>query len=221
MLMKAVIFDLDNTLYDAEQYFSGAFAEISEYLSEKYSVNRSEVYKRLMKLWREKTSMYAYLFNDLLDSFNIKNELNNVIRLFNEFNGQLETYPDVIPTIRELKKRDYKLGIITDGNVKRQKRKIQILKIADFFDVVMYTKEFRCRKPSHIPFLKALEKLNIDSQNAFYVADNPKVDFEGAKKVGIRTIRIFRGEFKDIPSNEYIDFEINSLTELLKIVSED
>jgi len=220
MFMIAVIFDLDNTLYDAEEFFSGAFAKISNYLSAKYGISQIKIYKRLMKLWREKTSMYGYLFNDLLNNFGIVGEIGNLVKLFNEYEGEIKPYSDVIPTLRKLREKKCKLGIVSDGTVERQKKKIKILGIADFFDAIIYTKEIGSPKPSHIPFLKALEKLSVIPQNSFYVADNPKIDFVGAKKIGMRTVRILRGEFRSIPSSKDVDFEIENFDELIKVVKD-
>lgn len=216
--MIAVVFDLDNTLYDTKQYFLGAFNKIAEYLSKKYQIPKQKVYKKLVSIWEEKTSMYPHLFDDLLSFLDLEKELENVIKIFNEYSGKLKPYFDVISTLRELRNKNFKLGIITDGNVKRQKRKIKLLRIADFFDVIIFTKEFGSPKPSHTPFLKTLEELSVGQQNSFYVGDNPLVDFEGAKKVGMRTVRILRSEFKNVPSNKYVDFEIEDFNKLIEIV---
>ena len=62
-----------------------------------------------------------------------------------------------------------------------------------------------------------MKDLNINPEKSFYIADNPLVDFKGAKEAGFNTIRIKRGEFSHIPPNEDIDTEINSLNELLDI----
>ncbi len=215
--MKAIIFDLDNTLYDAEQYYIGAFKRTANYLSGKYNLSKQEIYKRLVNLWKEKTSMYSRLFNDLLDFFNLGNELENVIKIFNNYDGEIKPYPDVIPTVKELKKRNCKLGIITDGNVERQKRKIKSLGLDRFFDAIVFTKELDNPKPSEIPFREAMDKLKAIPQNSLYVGDNPLIDFEGAKKVGMKTIRVLKGGFRDIPENRYIDYEINELKELLNM----
>jgi len=219
--MKAVVFDLDNTLFDSEQYFSGAFKSISEYLAKKCRSNQSDIHDKLMKLWNEKTSMYPHLFEELLNSLGLENELENIIKIFNEYDGKLKPYQDVIPTLKELKKRNYKLGIVTDGNVERQKRKIKSLGFADFFDIIVFTKELNNPKPSEIPFQEVINKLEVSPQKSFYVGDNPLIDFEGAKKVGLKTIRILIGEFKGLPRNEYIDYEINNLKELLNIVGSE
>lgn len=216
--MKAVIFDLDNTLYNVEQYYLGAFKEIAEYLSKKYNLHRQEIYNKLVNIWREKTSMYHYLFTELLNFFNLENELEDVIKIFNNYDSELNPYPEVIPTLEELKKRNYKLGIITDGNIDRQKRKIKLLGLEQFFEIIVFTKELDNPKPSEIPFQEVVNKLKIIPQESFYVADNPLIDFEGAKKVGMKTVRILRGEFKNIVKNKYIDHEVNELKELLRVV---
>lgn len=216
--MNAVLFDLDNTLYDVEQYFFGAFRMISEYLSKKYGVPRQNIYKKLVEIWKEKTSMYPRLFNDLLNFFKIdEKEVQNLLKLFNGYDGRIKPYPDTVPTLNALREKGYKLGLITDGNSERQERKIKLLNIQHFFNVITYTKEIE-PKPSPVSYLKTLKKLDVDPPNAFYVADNPLIDFEGAKKAGIKTIRILKGEFAKLLKNEYIDFEIRGLDEVLKLL---
>jgi len=219
--VKAVLFDLDNTLYDTQQYFIGAFESISKYVSSEYALPEQKIYKTLGKLWQKKTSMYPYLFNDLLKLLQIKQDnpevIDALVRLFNGYAGNIELYPDVLPTLQELRGRLYKLGIITDGTVERQKRKIELLKLEPLFDVIIYTKEIES-KASPTPFLAALARLNVKAPDAYYIADNPLIDFKGAKEVGIKTIRILRGEYTKIPRNEYIDFEVEKLEELLEII---
>jgi len=216
--MKAVLFDLDNTLYDAQQYFLGAFNDISKYISAKHSLHQQEVYKTLVGLWREKTSMYPYLFNDLLTFLHLSQDsLKSIIKIFNDYSGVIEPYPDVIPTLRALQARNYKLGVVTDGNVERQKRKIELLTLEPFFDAIIYTKEIES-KPSALPFSRALYKLKVKPSAALYVGDNPLLDFKGAKEAGIKTIRILQGEFAKVPGKEDIDFEIEGPNELLELL---
>lgn len=217
--MKTVIFDLDNTLYDAKQYFSGAFKQISTYLSKKYDVSQDKIYNGLMELWKEKTSMYPYLFNDLLSTYEIENELQNIVKMFNSYDGEIVPYEDAISTIKTLKEKKCKLGIITNGDVIKQKRKITSLKFENLFDKIIYTKEIGCPKPLPDSFNKALVELSSDPKESFYVGDNPLIDFEGAKKNGMITVRLLRGEFQNIPSDSSVDYEIQSLHDLIGIVN--
>jgi len=214
--MKTIFFDLDDTLYDAGQYRLGVFKEIWEYLSKKYKISQKLIYRKTRQLWKERTSMYPYLFNDLLKNLNIKENPREIVRIFNNYDGKMKPYSDTTIVLKQLKKQNYKLGIITDGNIPKQKRKIKNLGLEKFFEVIIFTKKSK-PKPSKIPFLAALKKMKIKAKNAFYAADNPLIDFEGAKKAGMKTMRLKRGEFVKVPKNKYIDFEIKELRGLLKI----
>lgn len=218
-MMVAVIFDLDYTLYDTEQFFSGAFNEIAAHMSKKHSLDKKTTYKRLIKIWKEKTSMYPFLFDDFLKETGHLTELNNIIQIFNNYCGKLEAYPETTVILQNLKSQGYRLGLVTDGNVERQKRKIRLLGLKNFFEVIIFVRNLGYFKTSSMPFRKALKKLNETPKESFCVGDNPALDFEGAKKAGMKTIRVLGGEFKELPTNKYVDYEINSLKELLEVVS--
>lgn len=217
--MKAVFFDLDNTLYDSKKYFFGAFHDIADFLQQKHSLNKEEVYDKLVEFWIEKTSMYPHLFDDLIKYFNISNEnVETFVKIFNDheiYNNQL--YSDSIPTLKKLKKENYKIGIITDGDVSRQKRKIINYNLDELVDVIVYTKTLE-PKPSKLPFIEALNKVDVVPSDGYYVADNPHLDFKGANDVGFTTIRIMRGEFMKVPNDKLVKYTINNLKELYEVL---
>lgn len=216
---KAVLFDVDNTLYNHKQYFTQAFRKISEYLSNKYKLDRNKIYYSLYRLWKKKTSMYPHLFNDALRDLNIdENEVENVVKIFNTCNAKLTSYKDIVPTLKILKKENLKLGVITDGDPERQKRKIESLGLKKFFDLLIYTSETKA-KPSAKPYEKVIGVLKEKPENVIYVGDNPELDFKGAKNIGMVTVRVRRGEFRSMPKNKYIDFEIHNMKDVLKIIA--
>ncbi|MBI4895176.1 MAG: HAD-IA family hydrolase [Candidatus Aenigmarchaeota archaeon] len=216
--MKAVIFDLDNTLYDHSKYLLGAFRDVSKYLSHKHSLNQRHVYKVLVSIWKKNTSMYPRVFNDLLDQLSIKEDVINLVNIFNAHVCNIAPYKDVRLLIKKLKKQKFLLGLITDGTVDRQKRKLSALKLQNSFDVIIFTKEIGHPKPSHKPFLQALYKLGVKPENTFYIGDNPIVDFEGSKKVGMHTIRLLKGEFRKLKKNKYIDYEVKEIIDIMKVI---
>lgn len=214
---------MDNTLYDYSIYYSGVLKKIAEYLSNKYGMSFNELYTTGLQLFKEKTSRYPMLFNDLLDKFDIPQcEISACLEIFNNFSGRIEPYKDVLPTLSELKNRGYILGLITDGNPKRQDRKIKLLGLEDYFDVIVFTYNLNSPKPSSIPYKYALKKVMkktmVYTYSVYYIGDDPRVDFKGAKEVGMKTIRILRGEFRNLQKNRYIDFEIGDMKSLLDIL---
>ncbi len=217
--MKAVLFDLDYTLYDTDKYVMGAFQDVTKYLVRKHKLSQKKIYQHLIKLWNKKTSAYPYLFNDLLEHLSLKNEnVDTIVEIFNKHEtGSFQLYPDTIPTLKRLRLEDFKLGIITDGDATRQRRKILEFGLEKLVDNITYAKNLE-PKPSSLPFTVALKKLNVKPSSAIYVADNPSIDFKGAAKIGMKTARILRGRFAKIILNDYVDYTIKNLDEIFKIL---
>lgn len=216
--MKSIIFDLDNTLFDSRQFFIGSFDVITNYISDKYNMSKDEMVCTLIKLLDEKTSMHPHLFDDFIKIHNIPfDELHSIIALFNNFNGKIYPYSDTISTLEKIQERDLKIGLVTDGDVSRQKRKLKLLKITEYFDVIIFTKELE-PKPSCIPFEQAALLLGLKPKDCVYIGDNPLLDFTGSKKIGMQTIRLQRGEFQKIQETDNIDMTIDSLDQLEGII---
>ncbi|MCK5613586.1 HAD-IA family hydrolase, partial [Candidatus Pacearchaeota archaeon] len=117
-------------------------------------------------------------------------------------------------------KDKYKTGIITNGTPQTQRKKIICLGLEDVFDVFVYTAEFDAPKPSPTCFILAADALNVDTTDSIYIGDNPLIDFQGAKKAGMYTIRLRRGEFQEISPQDYkiIDKTICSYEELSPVI---
>jgi len=214
---KAAFFDLDSTLYDARQYFCGAYREVANFLHTRYVVDEESAYSQLLSTLESRTSMYPKIFDEALANLKINSpDVPSVLKVYDSYQGKLEPYPDTLPTLSKLKERAWKLGVITDGAPERQERKLTMLGLERMFDVVIFAKSI-ASKPSTAAYSKAVELLDADPSQSFYVGDNPSLDFRGAKLAGLLTIRILKGEFVHMPSNRDIDYEINSLREVLRI----
>ena len=218
--MNVIFFDLDNTLYDSEIYYTRAFKSISEFLEKEFKVEQESSFDFLYSNWKKTTSMYNQMFDDVIDKFDLKISTSDLVKIFNEQEVyESDLFSDTIPVLQRLSNK-FKLGIITDGDVSRQKRKLRNCKLHDFANFVIYTKEIE-PKPSPKPFQHALNQLSSSTVRPFYVADNPKIDFKGAKQLNFSTIRIIRGEFQNINSDEYVDYSIETLYEIEKIIEEN
>jgi len=197
-MIKVVFFDLDNTLYDQMQYFRSGFAVISNYLSRQYALEEAEVYASLMTLHRSEGSMHRHLFDDLLAGFGLhgRSEVKNLIHLFHTAPVHaLSLYEDaaeVLPRLAE----NYILGLITNGNGAMQRRKVVALNLNSLLAIQVYTADIACPKPSPKGFQHGLSMSGSLPAESMYVGDNPYTDFGGPLAVGMKTVRILRGEFK-------------------------
>ncbi|MCK4968525.1 MAG: HAD-IA family hydrolase [Candidatus Aenigmarchaeota archaeon] len=221
-MIKAIVFDLDDTLYDEKQFVISGFSAVASYISKKYSINQNEVLKKLItvleKQGRGKT------FNIALKELNINDEkiIQILIDIYRKHKPNLSLYDDTLKTIQTLKKQGYKLGIITDGLVDVQKNKVHTLKIESFFNYIIFSDKYGIdkQKPSEFPYLKIIELMNIKNNEMVYVGDNPNKDFITAKKLGIHTIRLMKGNYKTIKlSNNYeAKYQINDLNSLINLL---
>jgi putative hydrolase of the HAD superfamily len=221
---KAVIFDLDDTLYPEMDYVISGFKVVSKYVSKKINKESEQVFNKLLKLFEEDRKN---VFNRLLEHYDIDQELvKECIDLYrNHFPG-IKLNKEIGGLLQVLKENRFKIGIITDGRPEGQWKKIKALGLEKYCDYIIVTDELggiEYRKPCEIPYKKMLQELGIQAQETIYVGDNPAKDFITANKLGMFTIMFKnnKGLYSNINvSNEYLAKttvnEIIEIKELLK-----
>jgi len=200
-LRKTVIFDLDEVLYDEKQYFYVAFDRIADFLSKQSNFSREEIRDKLGADFQKKSSMYPNLFNDLLTDYNLdQNLLTDILTLFSTVKTNLKLYHSAELLLKTLRNENFKVGLLTNGNVETQRNKVRLLKIEDYFDAIVYARQLGAsfEKPSTQAFKAVLSALSSKPEEAIYLGDNPYTDFVGAKELGIKTIRLMSGEFRGV-----------------------
>lgn len=219
-MLKAVIFDLDDTLYPEKQFVMSGFNLVSNYISDKYDFEYDLVFNILKNDFEN--GLRRKNFNTLLEKLKIKNlSLYKLIQCYREHKPSLSLYSDAETLLNEIKDK-FKLGMITDGHIITQNNKIEALEIKDYFDTIIINDISQgMSKKKQQPFITALKALKVDSESAIYVGDNPLKDFVKAKKMGIMTIRIKRdyGEYSNINvSKDYeADYVVSDLLKIIKI----
>jgi putative hydrolase of the HAD superfamily len=118
-------------------------------------------------------------------------------------------------------KRHSLIGLISDGLLAVQERKLDALGIRGLFDSVVFSDQFGrdAWKPSTRPFVEMTERLGVCPTESVYVADNPAKDFFGARKIGMKTVRVRHAEglYRSLEPKDAdyrADWEIGSLDEL-------
>lgn len=223
MVIRAVVFDLDNVLYDEKDYLLAAYRNIARFLSKHCNLSEDEVYEKLICDFEKKGSMYPKLFNDVLSDLGLsKDLLPEVLRLYASVESPLMLFSDSEPTLLSLRKLGVKLALLTNGNVNTQRNKIGLLNVERYFDVVMCSREIQAglEKPHPAVYSRLLEKLDARANEILCVGDNPFTDFSGAKQLGMLTVRLLRGEFKNVKVNggDEADFVVDVLSEIVRVV---
>jgi len=224
-MVKAVIFDLDDTLISEYEYVRSGFNHVSKILSEKYGLNEKRIYEELLSMYRENSKN---VFNRLLEKFNIpyvNEDILSLVKLYREHIPSINFYKDVIPFIDYLKTNNIKTGIITDGYAETQKIKLEKLKAYELVDYIIITDELGKEywKPHPKSFEMMRDCFNVNFDKMIYVGDNPEKDFYINSVYPIKTVRVIRENSVYI-NNKYKenireDLFVKSLCELENVIS--
>ncbi|MBU1083662.1 MAG: HAD-IA family hydrolase [Candidatus Omnitrophota bacterium] len=221
-MRKTVIFDLDNTLYDEIQFVKSGFNEVSGWMSDKFGVDKEKIYGFLMDVLD--TDGRGRVFDTVLQKIGLKETglAGKMVEVYRSHYPDISLYPETKEVLLTLKCSGYKLGIITDGDAGVQRKKVEALGIGCLFDTIIFSDEYgtQNRKPSFHPYMKALEGLGSLPEESVYVGDNPNKDFVSARKIGMGTIRIMKGEYRsvDAKTEDDADHKVRDLNGALKIL---
>ncbi len=204
-MIKLILFDLDDTLYDSEEYIKSGFRAVTSYAVEKYGIDPDTFYSFLYTLRRKYKE--KEIFSHVINFFSLDpSTVIEFISVFRSHKPRINLYKGYRNILKDLK-TVYKLALLTDGDVQVQTKKIEALRIKSIFDKIFFTAKFphSKRKPSPFCFTIIADVFKISTNEIIYVADNPFLDFIGAKKAGVFTLRVLTGEFKDLVVPSYYD----------------
>ncbi len=123
-------------------------------------------------------------------------------------------YSDAIPVLTILRKRGFRLGLITNTHWRLTDETKKVFN--RYFDVITLSYEHGYAKPHPSIFLTTLDMLGTSAKNCLHVGDDPVADIQGAKKVGMKTAFIKRGK-KKTNANMQIE-QLSELPEFLQIL---
>ena len=220
-MIKAVIFDLDNTLIDFLTFKRVCCdAALNAMIGSGLEVNKEEATKLLFELYdqygMEDKTIFQRFLKKLTKDIDYEILASGIVAYRRVRSGYLEPYPKVAEVLFELKKRNIKLAIVSDAPRLKAWIRLVSMKINHLFDVVVTFDDTNEFKPSNKPFKVAFRKLKLKPQECLMVGDRPERDIKGAKKLGMLTCFAKYGNPK--VSSSDADYEITDIKELVEIV---
>ncbi len=201
-MIKAVVFDLDDTLYLEYDYVKSGFRAVAVELKRECGV--SDAYGELLRLFDENREK---VFDRYLAECGAAKGLTakRMVEIYRNHTPVLTLDSEAAQTLATLREKGYKLGIITDGEPTRQRVKISALGLTDSVDKIIVTDELggkEFRKPNPKAFELMYEAFGITPEQMLYVGDNPQKDFAVKKYLPIKTAHylgggLYCGEYRD------------------------
>lgn len=232
MVKKAVLFDLDDTLYDYKPAHKRALVETFKILKKEIDISK----KKFDELFTLSKNEIKYelsgtasshnrilYFQRLIEKTHKTVEPKIVLKLYqtywDTFLKHMKLKKGVLSTLKELKKQKLKIALVTDLTTHIQLRKIKGLGITNYIDALVTSEDAGREKPSAIMFLLALNKLNVLPEESIMIGDNLIKDIEGANAVGIDSVAITNKKVKaDKEDYKKPNFVIKSIPEILGII---
>lgn len=202
MRARAVLFDLDYTLYDQSQYVACALAQVAAAVARDVPRRNGALTSSIIEAWCTLGPDHDRLFDTWLAAHGLlsRERVQKCIAVFHAYRpARLAPYRGVKKMLRALKAR--RLGMITDGEPCMQRTKVAALGLAGRFDVIVYSGELSRAKPDPEVFRRALQALDVRPEDSVFVGDHPVRDVMGARRVGMRAIRVLTGPFRHLPDD--------------------
>jgi len=189
--VQAVAFDLDGTLLDRRRSFDRFVRDQWKRFSQALQTVDVEQYvQTLVQLDRDGYGPRRELFAGMAARFGLPAALAET--LLNDYRAGFPSacvlFPDAVRTLSSLRASGLKLGLITNGSVRMQSRKLECLALSPMFDTVIISDEAGVSKPDRRIFQIALEQLRADPSHAVFVGDHPDIDVAGARAAGMRAV---------------------------------
>src|ERR1041385_4582367 len=221
-MIRAVIFDLDNTLVDFMGMKRQAIdAAIRAMIDAGLNLTPEEVKTRIDSIYKERgiefQSVFAELLYDLFNKVNYKILSAGIISYRRAREAALVPYPHVYMTLMELLKRGLLLAVVSDAPGREAWLRLSYLNFHHIFHAVVTFDDTGERKPNPGPFRKALELLNVNPNEALMIGDWAERDIVGAANIGMTTVFARYGDtFGTV--EPHADYEVNDIKELIHIV---
>ncbi len=221
MVLKAVLFDLDNTLVDFMQMKRRCSeAAIRAMVEAGLPLNEERAKKRLFAMyWKagiEDQNIFEKFLKATMGKVDYRVLATGIAAYRRVKAGYLAPYPHVRETLVKLKGQGLKLGIVSDAPRLQAWLRLAEMNLVEFFDVVVALEDTGRKKPHKMPFRQAIRKLDVKPQEVLFVGDDPQRDIKGAKSVGMLTALAAYGQL--LKGKAKADFVLRDVKQLQKIV---
>lgn len=231
-MIKAVIFDIDNTLYSYDKAHEQAFPKLTGYAEAELGIPEAEfreAYSREYAAVRKRLGETAAIHNRLVRIQRVLEKRGlplapHVLRMTDLYWYSLidamEPEPHAEETIRSLKASGFRLGIGTDMTARVQFQKLERLGMLGYFDFIVSSEEAGVDKPAPEMFALCVKKAGCRPEECLFIGDSLKKDVRGALAAGMSAAwycpseEASSGEAKD--ANVWVIRDLSEIPELIR-----
>jgi len=222
--VKAIIFAIDDVLYDAFLQKSNArLSAVKAMIEAGLPVDVETGYRKLEEIVKELGPNNNRHFDSLLEKLGLKWDpavvAAGVVAYRNTNPVFLKPYSDTVPTLLRLREMGLKLGIASSGRSVKEWEKLINLGLQHLFQAVVVSEDLKLNQLTEQVLEQVTHRLNVGISETAYVGVNPDNEISVANRVGLTTIRLRKGEAKLEKGTSNPRYEINKLSEIIQLIS--
>ncbi len=218
-MVKAVFFDIDNTLYNFQDADRLAMEAMYDYCEEHFHMERDKAKSELKKakdhlfdLLPDRPAMHNRIlrYQYFLEEHNLPlfpHTINMARHYWKTLLDNAEIEPGIEDLMKTIREKGCKVGIGTNMTSYVQFLKLDKLKLAEYINFIVTSEEADHEKPSEDFFKLVIKKASVNPEEIVFIGDNPELDAMGASKCGMHGVLYappYLSDPAEIPENGII-----------------
>ena len=210
--IDTILFDLDGTLVNSNQLIIDSFTQTFKYYFPEIKHSYQDYINMIGPTLKETFSLFQKNKEKVKEMINYYRNF----YLKNEYD-YINIYPNLIKTLNQLKKTNFKMGIVTSKFKESARASIKHFNLDKYMDVYVFLGDIKHPKPSPEPILLAKELLK-DHKEILFIGDNPS-DILSGQNASILTCGVEWSLKKECLKELNPDFWITDFKELIPIIN--
>lgn len=232
-MIKAVIFDLDNTLCNTTDVIKDALRSTfirhlmhfpGKNIDDLVSINIQTFESLIADPDIPLSSATILVWFAVFEKVKMKPSLKIILRIIEhvckEVNTRIQLIDGALEVISYLKSKDLKIGVLSNGIFMDQASKLIKLKVDNFVDYLVTSDMCATDKPDPKIFKYLLNKMSVSPKQTLIIGDDILADIKGAQDVGIKTIYLKNNSLQSDSMNlvkpDYIKTNYKEILKLIK-----
>lgn len=199
MRFKAIVFDIEDTLYDLSlQMRMTRLNAVRAMIEAGLPIDLETGYKTLEEIVSQHGPHYTKHFDKLLERLGLKWNPGviaaGVVAYRETSDAYMKPFADTVPTLIRLRDLGYRLGVVSGGRSVKQWQKLIQLGIHHLFHSVVISEDQGTEELSVKQFKKCLDDLGAKPEETVHVSSRPNQGILYANKAEIFTVRMKQGD---------------------------
>ena len=224
--VRAICFDLDNTLWDVEPVLARAERILTDWLRSRYPkipqrfspVETLELRAALLREQPQRAHDLTFLRRETLARMAAAAGYERAVgheafAFWHAARNEVTPYAEVLPALDRLK-QDYRLATLSNGNAD-----LEVMGLAHHFEVRLHASALGCAKPDARAYTALADALTLEPAKILFVGDEPQADVVGPRTAGMQTVWINRAGVVWPDASPAPDADITGLDKLVALLA--